>query len=610
MAVDQSRGVSVWFRAVKVKDFRSLRETGWIALSDLVAFIGQNDGGKTACTDAIKLLVDRSARPDEGGFSWQTVSERDSHCRAESIVVEAKLAVQEKDEERVREILGADAAEIHVKRTFVLNGASSLVMIGEVPAHEDFRANWEGNTVPNLRRLVSEHGIDIGGASLKGEIVGRIKEWLRDEPTVEGERELPNGFFDLLPRVVVFSSSQAIDPERVINDALRLLCKQEIASDRYRGEIRAIEEGITESLREKLRELTPFVKKYYSEIEEARIDPEFNIQSGLVHVPLKLSKAGGGPIELQKKGEGKRRQVALGIYEWTTELLKGGVEEDVLLVLDEPDTHMDYHSQRRVFDIIQGYVETDMQVVICTHSLNLINRMPIEKIHHFRLDPEGRTEIENMSAGEDEEEARFINEIGLSLGLDTGTVFHERCFFVVEGQTEMHALPEIFRLLFGESLQSAGIRLVNGEGNAGARHFAKFLKDNGRNVVFLLDSDCRGDGGKNRTFSASSLQEDGFLVGKDVFFVGEVEFEDAFEDAIIATLANRYHPREEEEAWRSEDFSSIRGDDPKLSNLLQRLFRCSKPQIGHELGQIIQDAEQVPDLIETALARAYDLANS
>jgi predicted ATP-dependent endonuclease of OLD family len=600
----------VRLRAVRLANFRSLRDTDWIKISDLIAFIGENDGGKTACTDAIKLLLDRTARPDEADFSWEKITGEESHCRAESIVIEAKLSVQEKDEDKVREVLGAAAAELHIKRTFVLNGGSSLAMIGEVPAHEDFRGNWEENTVPQLRKLANEHSIDISGASLKADIVAKIRDWLQDEPTVEGERELPNGFFDLLPRVEIFSSSQAVDPEQIINDALRLLCKQEIASDRYRGEIKAIEQGITESLRQKLQELTPFVRKYYSEIEEARIDPVFNIQSGLVPVPLKLSKAGGGPIELKKKGEGKRRQVALGIYEWTTELLKDGVEEDVLLVLDEPDTHLDYHSQRKLFDIIQGYVETDMQVIICTHSLNLINRMPVEKIHHFRLDSEGWTEIENMSTAGDEEEARFINEIGLSLGLDTGTVFHERCFFVVEGQTEMHALPEIFRLLFDESLQSAGIKLVNGEGNAGARHFAKFLKDNGRNVVFLLDSDCRNDGSRNRIFSASSLLEDGFLVGKDVFFVGEVEFEDAFDDAVIATLANRYHPREEEGPWCSEEFSSMRGGDTKLSNLLQRLFQCSKPQIGHELGQTIRDKGHVPDQIVTALARAYDLANS
>lgn len=197
----------MWLKAVKITGFRSLRETRWIELFDLIAFIGQNDGGKTACTDAIRLLLDRSARPDEGDFSWETPSGQESHCRAERIVVEAKLAVQEKDEEAVRQIIGADLAEIHVKRTFVLNGESSLTMIGEVPSHEDFRGNWEGDTVPNLRRLSSNHGIDISGASLKAEIVGRMRDWLRDEPTVEGERELPNSFFDLLPRVEVFSSS-------------------------------------------------------------------------------------------------------------------------------------------------------------------------------------------------------------------------------------------------------------------------------------------------------------------------------------------------------------------------------------------------------------------
>lgn len=119
-------------RAVKITNFRSLRESDWIEVSYLIAFIGQNDGGKTACTDAMRLLLDRSAKPDEGDFSWEMISGQESHCRAESIVVEAKLTVQEKDQDRVQELLGADMAEVHVKRTFVLNGGSSLSMIGEV----------------------------------------------------------------------------------------------------------------------------------------------------------------------------------------------------------------------------------------------------------------------------------------------------------------------------------------------------------------------------------------------------------------------------------------------------------------------------------------------
>jgi hypothetical protein len=53
----------------------------------------------------------------------------------------------------------------------------------------------------------------------------------------------------------------------------------------------------------------------------------------------------------------------------------------------------------------------------------------------------------------------------------------------------------------------------------------------------------------------------------------------------------------------------MRGGDTKLSNLLQRLFRCSKPKLRHELGQTIRRAEHIPDQSVTALARAYDLAN-
>ena len=69
-----------------------------------------------------------------------------------------------------------------------------------------------------------------------------------------------------------------------------------------------------------------------------------------------------------------------------------------------------------------------------------------------------------------------------------------------------------------------------------------------------MDSDCR-DGGRNRIFSESSLIEDGFRIEEHVFFVGEAEFEDAFDDSVIATLANHYHPKDEKESWCSGDFS-------------------------------------------------------
>lgn len=168
--------------AVKVTNFRSLRETDWIKVSDLIAFIGQNDGGKTACTDAIGLLLERSARPDEGDFSWEPISGQESHCRAESIVVEAKLTVQEKDKDRVQEALGADATEIHIKRTFILNGGTRFGS----PRQQRKRTLILDREPYRYQKFIS----DIAGQDIKSHdgdpklAIRQVRNWLSSSPTM------------------------------------------------------------------------------------------------------------------------------------------------------------------------------------------------------------------------------------------------------------------------------------------------------------------------------------------------------------------------------------------------------------------------------------------
>lgn len=61
------------------------------------------------------------------------------------------------------------------------------------------------------------------------------------------------------------------------------------------------------------------------------------------------------------------------------------------------------------------------------------------------------------------------------MGLKNSILLHERCFLVVEGDTEMNALPGLFYKLYGMQLQAAGICLVNGEGDTGVRTVARHL---------------------------------------------------------------------------------------------------------------------------------------
>lgn len=597
-------------KSIKVKNFRSLRNTDWIKINDLTAFIGENDGGKTAGTEIIRLLCDKSAKVEEGDFTWiKADGNAEELIREKVIILEGKLTVKSEEKEIVTEVIGEEIDEIHIRKKFYFNGTSELLIETMVPQLEQFREDWESNTVPVIKDLADQHSIDITGVGTKGPIIKKINDWLILQPKIIGEKTLSNQIIGILPRVEVFSASKTGNPEEVVNNVLRLLCKNEIANERYSGRIKEIEKGISDTLQEKVDELIPHIQKYYNEVQGVQIDPVFNISSGLGQTPLKLFKAGGGPIELERKGDGKKRQVALGIYEWSTEALSSqSVNDDVILVMDEPDTHMDYNSQRKLYDIISSYVRPTMQVIVCTHSLNLINRMSVNKINHFSLDSDGYTVIESLSVENEETESMFINEIGLSLGLDTGTIYHERCFLIVEGPTESHALPQFFKLIYGKSLQSEGIKLLNGENNGGVRNFSKFLNNNNRNVVFLLDTDCI-TGPHKRIFNSDNLSRDGFDIDNQVFFIGEKEFEDAFTDETYASLGNHFFSKEQGEFWGEEDFRNLRDED-KFSEQVMRLFRKGKPDIGYKMGEHITDVENIPTAIVEVLRKAKELANS
>ncbi|GAB6152804.1 hypothetical protein JCM17380_15540 [Desulfosporosinus burensis] len=592
----------------KIENFRSHKLTDWVKVHDLTAFIGENDGGKTASTDALRLLFSTPNKPEEGDYTWDT--DGNGLCQCDEIIIEAKLLpVKESEKEIVTSVLG-EISEVHIKKKWKKDGTSIFTIIGQVSSIQEFQSNWKGNVIGDLKSLAEKYHIDLVGKSLKADIVGKISEWVDSQPKATGEMAMVTEIQKLLPRVEVFSSSKALDPERVVNDVLRSICNTEIASDKYYGQITEIEAGITEVLCSKVDELTPYIQTYYTEVDSVIIEPHFSISSGLSPVTLKLLEMGGAPIELRKKGDGKKRQVTLGIYEWSTKALsqRGDAEQDIILILDEPDTHMDYSSQRKLFDILCRYGQIDIQVIICTHSMNLINRMQLNKINHFRLSSIGRTIIDSLNMTDTETEDLFINEIGLGIGLDNGTMFHERCFLIVEGPTEMHTLPQLFRLVYEQSMQSAGIKLINGENNAGARAFAKFLNTHNRNVVFLLDNDCN-TGPSKRLFNRENLERDGFNVDEQVFFIGVNEFEDSFSDEVIASVGNVSFTKTEG-VWCKQDIVTLRETGNKFSEGLSRLFRDTKPNIGYAMGRFIDNKDQIPDKIIQIFNRTYQVANN
>src|SRR5881628_1665403 len=200
------------------------------------------------------------------------------------------------------------------------------------------------------------------------------------------------------------------------------------------------------------------------------------------------------------------------VYEWREKTFSSqqtaAGSGQLILGFDEPDTHLDYLSQRKVFEIIKKIAQQDgVNAIVCTHSLNLIDRIPLTDVIHFELE-EGRTRINAIKAESPELTDLFLHQISDSMGLRNSVMLNERCFLVIEGLTEMGALPVLFILRFGFSPQGAGIRIVNGEGGVGVRLFAKFLNDQKRNVLFMVDTDAKINK-RGRYFTVESLTGDG-----------------------------------------------------------------------------------------------------
>ncbi len=276
-----------------------------------------------------------------------------------------------------------------------------------------------------------------------------------------------------------------------------------------------------------------------------------------------------------------------------------------LLAYDEPDTHLDYQAQRELFGIIREQSELPhVQVAVATHSINLIDKVPIQSLRHFRLEDQ-RTVVEIPSDYGRDGDSAFVDDLASGLGLRNSVLLSERCFFIVEGSTEERAIPILFKNIAGGTLASEGVTLVNTGGSGSVRSFVEVLiQQLRRSVVVLADEDARNS---RKRVSSEWLAEMGLVEGTTGFFVGTKEFEDAFGDATWLRVADEQFPLNDGPSWKLSEIAEARDGENGMGQALENLFsrrlrtRVSKPQIGEALARTVTDNE-IPDVIRDAIS--------
>ena len=596
--------------------FRSLEHVEDIPVSKPTILAGHNDGGKSAVLDALAFLVGKYQLADEDRTYVRSADGVGRRCEETWVEGHFRLDVEEQSTSGLSPVL-------RIRRKALAAEAVCWEYHGEQSQNPSLQ-NLDKLTKPALTDLVKEFDLPTLPGARVGELRQALKEHAATTHQVAMWMPLPRELVDRMPVLLPFGGKDE-SADDAVRTALNACYESHLADETLQGRIHEIEQQITGRLEKEADSLCQHILQHCKEFVGVEVKPEVSFKGGFRRAPLHVSKADGEPVDLTRSGLGSNRRIALAIWEWTSNLLKNqeitAAQEpaepepvQVIVVYDEPDTHLDYGHQRTVMSIIRGQCALDhVSVVVATHSMNLIDGVDIADVVHLKLSSQGRTLVDRLTNDTHDGIDFHLGEISSAVGLRNSVLLHERCFLAVEGSTEQESIPYLFRLSQGLSLQAAGIALWACGNNEGALNLAGYLVKHERSVLLMIDADSTA----NKLFRTDRLAQAG-LKGDKVAYVGQAEgfkeFEELFTDDQWAYAANTHWPRASR-AWEAEDFTAHRqgkfstGIIKMIKNEAAEKSPNGKPDAVYALATTLTAASDVPSGLRKIFIRAQAMAS-
>lgn len=591
-------------------------------LRRLAVFIGENDAGKSGLLDAVRIVV-TDAKPALSDY--RQISYGNS---VDEISLEARFML-EKHDFVPPEVLTLDLRHLVVRKSFNKNGTSRVEILTKKPKDERFEkfAGLDANT---QKDLLSEIGLEP--AANKESRVSQFEQAVR-----KGTVETYEGFVtvaftilaEYLPRFELTSATDFEQPHLLVQKTLQAVvsaCIKQSSDEKSPGalipELDAAHKKIETSLNEKLSEAKQALEVIYPRVREIAVSPRIDFSKS-VQIPELLLDCddGQGPKPISSFGDGTKKRMWMGLLDWQRNTENEVATSAVIRAFDEPDMSLHYDAQRKLFsNLIESTSKTDSktQVLVCTHSLPLVDRAPGGSINLIKLTDDGRT-IEFLKGDSDPDVKQFLDSVSRSIGISNSALFYERAFLIVEGPSEENALPVLYRNLYKHTLVEDGIVLVNLDGSGNWQPFLKLLGANkSSSTVLLLDSDCQADGSGTRV-TPSKLLSIGFdtqFIANNVFFIGDKEFEDSFNTRDIMGVLNTYYPKAEGGVWCADKDIDIHRGSNFMKNLMRHveqnakpgIDRLRKPEFSVRLASSCLKEEQIPDAIKKVFEMARRVA--
>ncbi|MDD2943901.1 MAG: ATP-binding protein [bacterium] len=388
----------MYIKSVILENFRAYKDRTVIPFTDLTAFIGKNDAGKSTILEALDIFFEGGVKKIESDDASKTGDAKAVRIGVvfdrlpEEIILDTNVTTTFENE-----YLLNSEKDLEIHKTYNCSLSSPKVTISACAVHPEAAdvANLLQKSNKELKAIIKERNLQ--GKCNQTENPSMRLAIYQDHSDLQLQlREVPlndaNGkavwaaIQNYLPIFALFQSDRpSTDQDSEVQDPMKLAVKQALMQ--LESELDSIAEQVSEKARETARATVAKLQSSYPNLTSL-LEPKFTKPKWDSIFKLGLEADDG--IPLNKRGSGVRRLILMSFFQAQAERKKAelGHTRPLVYAIEEPETSQHPDNQNRIIETFKALADAGDQVILTTHVPGLAGLISLDCLRYVDRDPE------------------------------------------------------------------------------------------------------------------------------------------------------------------------------------------------------------------------------